>query len=127
MHPPPLQVRSTAEKLGALKLGINYTVHCEKSTDDKIVARYPGIATGIGRLKNGTVRLHIDRSITHVARKHSRVPFHLRHKVAKEIEKLESEDVIEKITEPTAWVSRIVTPPKPKSPDETRQPRALVT
>ena len=55
-----------------------------------------------------------------VARKHSRVPFHLRDKVAAEIDKLIRADIIEKVTGPTEWVLRIVTPPKPKKPEEIR-------
>ncbi|KAI0217927.1 Tyrosine-protein phosphatase non-receptor type 11 [Lamellibrachia satsuma] len=94
VNSPPLLGRSTAEKIGALKLRIKF-VHSEKSID-KIVARHHGIVTRIGCLKDGTVRLHIDKSITPVARRHSRVPCHLRQKVANEIEKFESEDVIDK-------------------------------
>jgi hypothetical protein len=48
-----------------------------------------------------------------VAQKQRRTPFHLRDKVANEIEKLLKEDVIEKVEDtPTPWVSPIVTPPK---------------
>ena len=47
-------------------------------------------------------------------------PFHQQQKVAKEIAKLEAADVIEKVSGPTEWVSRIVTPPKPKKPEEIR-------
>lgn len=39
-------------------------------------------------------------------------------KVAAEIQKLEQEGIIEKVSGPTEWVSRIVAPPKPKSPFE---------
>ena len=44
----------------------------------------------------------------------------MRDKVAAEIKKLEQEGIIEKVSGPTEWVSRIVTPPKPKSPGEIR-------
>ena len=52
--------------------------------------------------------------------RHNRVPFHQQQKVAKEIAKLEAADVIEKVSGPTERVSRIVTPPKPKKPEEIR-------
>ena len=56
--------------------------------------------------------LYIDKTVPPVARKHSRVPLHKRKKVADEIARLEKADIIERVTGPTEWVSRIVTPPK---------------
>ena len=44
----------------------------------------------------------------------------MRTKVAAEIQKLEQEGIIEKVSGPTEGASRIVTPPKPKSPNEIR-------
>ena len=41
-------------------------------------------------------------------------------KVAAGIQKLEQEGIIEKVSGPTEWVSRIVTPHKLKSPNEIR-------
>ena len=35
--------------------------------------------------------------------------------MAREVEKLEAADIIEKVPGPTEWVSRIVTPPKQKN------------
>ena len=66
------------------------------------------------------VKLHIDYSLPPVPQKHSRVPFHRREKVAKEIAKLEAADTIEKGSGPTEWVSRIVTLTKPKKTNEIR-------
>ena len=68
---------------------------------------------GIGKLKDTTVKLHIDETVKPVAQKQRKTPFHLRDKVANEIDKLLKEDVIEKVEDtPTPWVSSIVTPPK---------------
>ena len=86
----------------------------------KVVDRFPKLWTGIGCLKGVEVKLHIDKSVPPVAVRHNRVPFHQQQKVAKEIAKLEAADVIEKVSGPTEWVSRIVTPPKPKKPEEIR-------
>ena len=87
---------------------------------NKFFSKYTGISDGIGCLKNTQVKLHIDTTVPPVARKHNRTPFHMRTKVAAEIQKLEQEGIIEKVSGPTEWVSRIVTPPKPKSPNEIR-------
>jgi hypothetical protein len=64
--------------------------------------------------------LHIDKSVPPVARPHYRIPFHNRPKVEAELKKLLEADIIEKVNGPTEWMSRIVTPPKPKNPEEIR-------
>ena len=114
---PPLLGKVTAELFGALKVGVKYV---SQTSANSIIDRNPGIATGIGSLKNVTVMMHIDKAVTPVARKHSRIPFDRREKVANEVRKLERADVIKKVTVPTEWVSIIAAPPKPKNPDEIR-------
>ena len=82
--------------------------------------RFLELFNGIGKLKSKTVKIHIDTTVKPVAQTQRRTPFHLRGKVEDEINKLLSEDVIEKVTDqPTPWISPIVTPPK-KNPDEIR-------
>ena len=49
------------------------------------------LCTGIGKLKNYQVKLHIDDSVKPVAQDHRRVPFHLRKNVEQELEKLETQ------------------------------------
>lgn len=115
--------RKTAEALKILHI-VNTvtepTLPPPPSSTHTPLDKYPGIDKGIGKLKHHRVTVHIDKNIPPVARKHSRVPFHLRNKVEKELQKLEEQDIIEKVTGPTEWVSRIVTPPKPKNPSEIR-------
>ena len=73
------------------------------------------------------MKLHIDESIKPTAQPHRRIPFHMRKKVEKELQRLEDCDVIEKVTnKPTPWVSPIVVGPKPKSPEEIRSDDILV-
>ena len=110
---PCILGRNTALALGVLNL-INHT------TQTSILEKYPGITDGVGCLRNTQVALHIDKTVTPVARKHSRVPFHRRKKVENELNRLLAENIIEKVSGPTEWVSRIVTPPKPNNPDELR-------
>ena len=43
---------------------------------------------------------------------HRRIPFHTRKDVEMELERLEKEDIIEKMYGPTPWVSPIVVVPK---------------
>ena len=87
---------------------------------EKRFAKYTGTSDGIGCLKIIQVTFHIDKTVRSVARKHDRTPFYTHIKVAAEIQKLEQEGSIEKVSGPTEWVSRTVTPPKPKSPNEIR-------
>eukprot|EP00057_Strongylocentrotus_purpuratus_P005494 XP_003731095.1 PREDICTED: uncharacterized protein K02A2.6-like [Strongylocentrotus purpuratus] len=75
--------------------------------------RFPMLSKGIGKLKDRQFLLHVDKTVPPVAITNRRTPFHLREKVAAELDKLLEEDVIESVIgEPTPWVSPIVTPPK---------------
>lgn len=79
---------------------------------DKLLKQYPELFEGIGKLKDRQIKLHIDDSIVPIAQHHRRIPFHLREKVEKELERLEQLDIIEKVNGPTQWVSPIVVAPK---------------
>ena len=111
---PSILSRSTAETLGVLTINVNHI------REDDILNEFPRLCRGIGKLQNVQVKLHVDPSVPPIARKHSRIPFHLRGKVEKELRQLEEEDVIEKVEGPTEWMSRIVAVPKPHNPDQIR-------
>lgn len=103
---------TTATELDLVK------VHVKNINSPEV--KYPNLFKGIGKLNNTTVKLHIDEKVKPVAQKPRRVPFHLRTKVEEEIEKLQSQDIIERIQgEPTPWVSPIVVVPK-QNTDEVR-------
>ena len=72
------------------------------------------VFSGLGKLKNKQVELAIDETVTPVAQPQRSIPFHLRQKVENELEKLEHDDIIEKIPDntPTEWVSPVVIVPK---------------
>eukprot|EP00795_Rhopilema_esculentum_P015386 gene15386-6620_t len=60
-----------------------------------------------------------------------RIPFHVREKVAKELEKLEVAGIIEPVKGPTNWVSPIVIVPKKDTDDiricvDMRQPNTAI-
>ena len=115
--------------------GDNTLLSYETAVDLKILNKVPaiddihtqidtnlkGISDGIGTYKGGVVKLHIDESVKPTAQLHRRIPFHMRKKVEKELQRLMDSDVIEKVTDgPTPWVSPIVVAPKPKTPEEIR-------
>ena len=114
---PPLLGRKTAEALKLLKLE---NVNLVETETVKLEKKFPGLTRGIGKLKGTSVKLHVNQNVPPVARKSIRVPFHLRDKVEAEIKRLEQEDIIEKVTGPTEWVSPVVIAEKPKSPSEVR-------
>lgn len=58
------------------------------------------------------VDLHVDRTVTPVPQPHRRIPFSIRPKLEAELERLIRDDVIEKVEEPTSWVSPVVITPK---------------
>ena len=67
----------------------------------------------IGKIIDFDVKLHIDKNIKPVAQPERRIPFALRDKVKKEVEKLEQLDIIEDVTgKPTPWLSQLVVVPK---------------
>ncbi len=73
---------------------------------------YPELFKGIGKSKNTEVKLHIDETVTTVAQPARRIPFHMRQKVASELDNLDRQRIIEKVEGPTPWVSPLVVIPK---------------
>nr|XP_006817021.1 PREDICTED: uncharacterized protein K02A2.6-like [Saccoglossus kowalevskii] len=102
----------TAVNLGLLRIVNN--VHSTKPvpTVGKIVNDFVDRFEGTGKMKHVKAKLHIDKSVKPVAQQHRRVPFHVRGKVEKELQKLEELDIIEKAVGATPWVSPIVVVPK---------------
>ena len=83
----------------------------------KLVNDYKHIFHGVGKLKDNQLKLHIDQSVAPVSQPARRVPFPLRDRLAKEIQRLEDMGIIEDAIGPTPWVSPLVVFPKPKDPD----------
>ena len=124
---------ATAISLGLLKIEVN-SVETEprvkkgpsltqlKRKERKIkdlVKEFDEVFHGIGKMKGVKVKLHVDPDVKPVAQKHRRVPFHLREKLEKELERLEQAGIIEKVDTATDWVSPLVLTPK-KGTDEIR-------
>ncbi|CAB3986536.1 Uncharacterized protein K02A2.6 [Paramuricea clavata] len=86
----------------------------------KILDKFPELSDGIGCLQNYEQSLHVDRTVTPIAQRPRRVPFHLRKQVSDKLEELQSLDIIEPAEGPTSWVSPIVAAPKPHNSDEIR-------
>lgn len=78
---------------------------------------FPKLTQGVGNLINTKIKLHINQNIEPIANKHRRIPFHMRKLVETELMRLEQQDIIERVTGPTPWVSPIVIVPKQGNPN----------
>ena len=105
---------ATATELGILRIA--NAVSVEKN----IFQRYPGLFTGLSKVKNIEVKLHINESVKPVHQSHRRIPFHQRKNLETCVESLLKEDIIELAVGPTRWVSPVVLVPKPKQPSSVR-------
>ena len=109
---------ATSKQLGVLKVGPSVNLECSNvaSTPDiqsRLQDKYLKVFTGIGKLIDYKLKLHVDESKIPVVQKPRRVPFALREKVTAKIEELVEKDKVERVEGPTSWVSPIVAAPKP--------------
>ncbi len=77
------------------------------STPD-IVDKYKACFEGVGKLTDYQVKIHLKEEVNPVAQHPRRVSFSLREKVESKLHELEQMEIIEKVQEPTPWVSPIV-------------------
>lgn len=89
-----------------------------------LVKEYEDLFHGLGCLP-GIHHIEIDKSVKPVVHPPRRVPFALKRKVKHELEKMEREEVIEKIEEPTDWVNSMVVVEKPNKVRICLDPRDL--
>ena len=106
----PLLGRNTAEKLKVLRVGPVSGVHVSsvmtEGSDIDIREGYADILTGVGKLKDYQLKLHLNKDVK---------PVGLREKVDKKLDELLSKDIIEEVppNTPTKWVSPLFVVPKP--------------
>ena len=107
---------TTATELGLLNIPVNQI----KNNSDDVIGQFPEVFSNqIGKVKNFQVHLHINNHVKPVKQTHRRIPFHMRKHVEQELANLENQDIIEKVTGPTPWVSPVVIIPK-TDPSEIR-------
>ena len=68
--------------------------------------------SGVGKLNNYQLKVHVNPDIPPVAQPPRRVPFHIRKVVDKKLRELEELDIIDSVQGPTPWVSPLVAVPK---------------
>ncbi|KAK3740907.1 hypothetical protein QZH41_000160 [Actinostola sp. cb2023] len=107
--------RTTAEKLNILRVGPPDIKELNTlGSEPDIYKQFPELFTGVGKLKDFKLKLHVNDKIKPVAQPVRRLPFALRNKVDEKLDELLSLDIIEEVPKgPTGWVSPLVVAPKP--------------
>ena len=85
----------------------------EEGCDQDIRESYADILTGVGKLKDYRLKLHINKEVKPVAQQVLRLPFGLRDKVDLKLDDLLSKNIIEVPDTPTSWISPLVVALKP--------------
>ena len=104
----------TSRDPGLLRIGLSASIEpaeCNvigKDLASALQTKYPKVFSGIGKLKEYRLKVHVDPEVTPVAQKPRRVPFALREKVTAKVEDLIANDIVERVDGPTSWVSPVV-------------------
>ena len=93
---------ATASKLDLVDVKVR-----KVTTNTNLIEQYPNVFKRIGKLRNYEVKLHIDDTVQPVAQSARPISFHLRKKVAADLNKLEEQDIIGKVEGPTAVFSKL--------------------
>ena len=111
---PPLISLQTSIDLGLLQL--TYAVESTfKQCDNQLIERdYADLFKGIGVIP-GEVKLHLKDDAVPVVNPPRRVPEALKSRLKDELDTMESDQIIQKVTEPTDWVNSLVVVEKPKT------------
>ena len=88
--------------------------------NQQLVEEYEDLFTGLDKLKDYQVHLHINKDVQPSAQPHRRVPFHVRKQLEEQLEIDERNGVIERVQGPIPWVSPVVVAPNPKQPGKIR-------
>jgi hypothetical protein len=93
--------KNTAEKLNVLRVGPPHSPHiysvAYEGSDKDIMNDFKEIFSGVGKLKDFQMKLHIKDDVKPVAQPVRRLPFGLRAKVDNKLNELLEEDIIEEV------------------------------
>ena len=108
---PGILCKKSATELGLLKVEIPH-INMNYDRKSQLKEKFPYCFTGIGTLKNYSLKIPIDPDVKPVIQPVRRVAYHLRDKLELKLYELVSQDIIEKVEEPSLWVSPVVVVPK---------------
>ena len=99
----------TLLKMGIIKIIRQINNVKRDSFTVELGKKYPSVFSGkIGKLKNNLIKLHINPEVKPVHQRNRPTGFHLRDGILKAIQTMLDNDIIEKVSGPTPWVSPIV-------------------
>ena len=98
--------------LNLVVLNCEITQAANINTKDDLQRQYPDRFEGIGKFR-GDFHITLDPTVTPVIHAMRRCSIHLKDEVKAELDNMEELGVIERVTEPTDWVSSIVYSRKP--------------
>ena len=91
--------------MGPVRPGV-YSITSE-GTDADVREQFPEVFSGIGKLADFQLKLHVNCDVEPVAQPLCRLPFGLRDKVDENLDELLEKDIIEEVSSrPTEWVFR---------------------
>ena len=90
----------------------------ERDLDNEIqtcLLEYTHNFQGIDKLKNHSVKLHVNTDVKPIATPPRSVPYHLKERASKVIEDMIKQDIVKEhpIDEPALWIYNAVIAPKP--------------
>ena len=88
------------------------TTDTQNLTLNQVIEEFGDVFKGQGCME-GKLHLEIDETVTPVINPPRRVPFALKDKLKSELDRLEGLQMIQKVKEPTEWVSSLVVVKKP--------------
>lgn len=114
--PPILGMRACLD-FGLIKLVYSCNLDTTQDKSEPLVAsqvmvEFSEVFEGIG-LFQGECSIHTDPAVHPTVHPPRRVPLALQDKLKNELERMESLNIIQKVTEPTQWVSSLVVVEKP--------------
>lgn len=106
--------RSTSEKLKLIKRihKVSFEENQNQMSTD-LFLQYKHVFEGIGCVKNFECHLTLQPDVKPSIDACRKIPFKLQEKFAEQLTKLESQGIITRVDEPTAWVNSIVIVSKP--------------
>lgn len=103
--------RNPIPKIGEQSVHATQAVH-DFATKEQIIKKYPEVfKESVGKLSH-EYKIRIDTTVIPVQHAPRRVPAALRSRLLDELQQLEEQGIIAKVTQPTDWVSSLLVVPK---------------
>ena len=108
--------KDSATRIDLLRIGPENSFPLNTSstpnTVEGIVSKHLSVFSGVGKLKNFQVKIHIDPTVTPVIQPLKRLPYHTRAKVSEELDRLLKLNIIEPAEGHSRWINPVVVVPK---------------